>query len=98
MPPPGSAAGMGSLEDVEAATEEVPLMTGVPAGSGSGAEQGETSSGEIPSSAGTCRICLETSPLEELEEACACKGSLQVTIDRMLYIAGTGLYRSVLSS
>jgi hypothetical protein len=74
---------MGSLEDVEAAMEEVPLMTTAPAESGSsGPEQGANSppSGEIPSSSGTCRICLETSPLEELEEACACKGSQQVSI------------------
>lgn len=78
MPAVGSSAGMGSLEDVEAAMEEVPLMTGAPTGSESNAEPGANSSGEIPTSSGTCRICLETSPLEELEEACSCKGSLQV--------------------
>jgi hypothetical protein len=59
-----------SPEEVEAAMEEVPLMASVPTES---PEQG--ASGE---NVGTCRICLETAPMEELEEACACKGSLQV--------------------
>ena len=27
---------------------------------------------------GVCRICLETDPIAELDEPCACKGSLQV--------------------
>ena len=78
MPGPEPAAGMGSIEDLEAANEEVPLMTGAPAESGSSAEQAANSPRGIPSSLGNCRICLETSPLEELEDACACKGSLQV--------------------
>jgi len=80
-----SAAGMGSLKDVEAAIEEVPLMTNATAGSGSSAEPGANSSGEIPTSSGTCRICLETSSLEELEEACSCKGSMQVRSPRVLH-------------
>lgn len=58
--------------------EEIPLMAEEPRSSGApGEARGDIESGSSHEEA-QCRICLETSTLEELEEPCACKGSLQV--------------------
>lgn len=77
---------MRSLSDAEAATpadeaamEEVPLMAGAPTTSdGAAASPSELPGANREEEEGTCRICLENAPFDELEEPCACKGTLQV--------------------
>ena len=61
--------------------EDVPLVAEQSMNSGAtGATPSDRECGSPTNGEAHCRICLETSPFEELEEPCACKGSLQVRI------------------